>query len=76
LKRQVLVVVGFQRRLAHAPQRRAERVRAGQVGAQHQVVGKHPQHAFQVGMGAMGGRCANHQVGLAGVAPQQGLEHR
>ncbi len=74
LEGDVLVLVGAQRRVAHAGEQRAEAGASLQPGAQHQRVDEEADEAFQLRVRPAGDGRADADVVLAGVAGQQRLE--
>jgi hypothetical protein len=64
-ERQILVSIGSQRGLAHPAEQFAETWIAGEVGAQHQGVGKEPDQVFHFRPVAIGNGRADHHVLLA-----------
>ena len=74
LERQVLVLVGAQRDLANAMQQRAEARVAREAGPQGQHVHEVADQSLHLGPTTVGDRRADHDVVLAAVAMEQGLE--
>ena len=68
LEGEVLVGVGLQRRLAHAPEKAAHAGVPRQVGAEDEGVDEEADERLDLGAGAVGDRDPDEQVLLAGVA--------
>ena len=76
LKRQILMVVGVQSRLAHPAEQFLEWRVIGKISAKHQRVDEEADQALDLLAGSAGdGRC-QHDVLLATVAVEQGLKGR
>ena len=74
LERQVLMGVGFQGDLAHAPEELAEAGLAGEARAQDEGVDEKPDEAFGLQAGAARERRADADVQASGEAGEQSLE--
>src|SRR5581483_402600 len=74
LKGNLLMAVGAQTYLTHAPQHLAYPWAAREVGTQHQRVDEKADHAFDLALGTVGNRGSHRDIALPTVAHQQHLE--
>ena len=76
LERQVLVRIGRQRALADQRQQIAERQRSIDLHCEHQRIGEVPDQRLELKAAAVRDRSADQDLLLAGIAVEEGVEHR